>query len=689
MNDFSSSDLLPDLNMSTSDLLAVMADRERYLVEAITQREGVKAESADLAPPAASNADLRQRISQRAYDLIVGFETGGRAYYESPNGINKRPVWPGAQSGVTVGCGYDLGYHSQDEFRAAWQDVLDRRHFQVLAGAIGLKGRAARDFMPRVRHVVIEWGEALAVFDAVTLIKYARLTADSLPQAVDAHPHCFGALVSLVFNRGAWFRLAGDRYREMRRIRELVASGDLRGIPAQFRAMKRLWQGQGVDGLLIRRDKEAELFQAGLDAARTVETASVLQSHMAPGGARRVSAQAATEASRAEGADDLTWLQDLPPDELDRVIYEPGSDDDSFSAAPAGQPEAARRRYTASDVRWVANDANHPDYTHLPPDAKGRPFDLTADDLDVLIRLNRFAPEKGGHGRVLFALRGARLLGDTHAQENVTAVRAIDVRPNHVDFRCVIGVYDFASRKLSAYTASSVCNAGAVVACYNFYAGFTTKKQGNILPTGCYELCVGTHFGSVQVPGVFRLGNGPVPAQASKHAVLRTGNDVTLGTQDIWDPCKPSDNLHPAFGNTRFSSLGCLTVRGTYSNRHEGEWAKLRKAAGLVSGQGDGTRYDIVLLTGLDAATIAGMREAGAEEADVAAALSCLRQGSRGEEVRRLRTQLALSDGDEFDWRTAEVLAAAQRQKLGWATGIYGTNMDVLLGFRIFGDAVV
>jgi hypothetical protein len=256
----------------------------------------------------------------------------------------------------------------------------------------------------------------------------------------------------------------------------------------------------------------------------------------------------------------------------------------------------------------------------------------------------------------------------------------------------VIGIYDQATRLLSGYTASTVCNAGAVVACYNYYNGFSRTKQGNILPTGCYEMCVGTHYGSVTVPGVFRLGNGPGPDSASKATVLRSGNDVTYGTQDIWDPCIPSDNLHPAFGTTRFSSLGCLTVRGTYrgGGRHEGQWAMFRRAAGLNSGIDQGTRYDMVLFTGLDAAALVHFRSRdGVDDAALAEILDCLRQGSRGPEVEKLQTKLGVTSDGVLGPGTVKALADLQMKELGWASGTYSREMDVHLGLEIFGRAVV
>ena len=69
-----------------------------------------------------------------------------------------------------------------------------------------------------------------------------------------------GALTSLVFNRGP--SMEGDRRREMRDIREAVVDKDLPAIAKHLRRMKRLWRGKGLDGLLTRREAEAELVES-------------------------------------------------------------------------------------------------------------------------------------------------------------------------------------------------------------------------------------------------------------------------------------------------------------------------------------------------------------------------------------------------------------------------------------------
>jgi len=63
-----------------------------------------------------------------------------------------------------------------------------------------------------------------------------------------------------VFNRGS--SVKGSRRAEMARIRELVPTKNYLVIAEEIRKMKRIWAGKGLDGLLRRRDKEADLVAA-------------------------------------------------------------------------------------------------------------------------------------------------------------------------------------------------------------------------------------------------------------------------------------------------------------------------------------------------------------------------------------------------------------------------------------------
>ena len=47
-------------------------------------------------------------LNKKSLDLILEFEVGGGENYY--NKFLKNPSWPGEQSGVTIGVGYDLGY---------------------------------------------------------------------------------------------------------------------------------------------------------------------------------------------------------------------------------------------------------------------------------------------------------------------------------------------------------------------------------------------------------------------------------------------------------------------------------------------------------------------------------------------------------------------------------------------------
>jgi GH24 family phage-related lysozyme (muramidase) len=73
-----------------------------------------------------------------------------------------------------------------------------------------------------------------------------------------------GALVSLVFNRGASLG-PDDKRKEMRNIAAHMQARNFDAIPAEIRAMKRIWEGKPkLRGLLVRRDKEAAFFEEGL-----------------------------------------------------------------------------------------------------------------------------------------------------------------------------------------------------------------------------------------------------------------------------------------------------------------------------------------------------------------------------------------------------------------------------------------
>lgn len=198
------------------------------------------------------------QISDKALNLILDYEVGGgESYY---NRFLYRPTWPGLNSGVTIGIGYDLGYNNLQSFKAAWTGKISTQDIIRLARTLSVRGRSARGLIPGVKDIRIPWQSALSVFKSHTLPIFADQTNRAFPGADRLHPDAYGALVSLVFNRGA--DLSGSRRLEMKNIRALVPKKNYKAIAFEIRKMKRLWVNAGVDGLLKRREDEAKLVES-------------------------------------------------------------------------------------------------------------------------------------------------------------------------------------------------------------------------------------------------------------------------------------------------------------------------------------------------------------------------------------------------------------------------------------------
>ena len=218
-------------------------------------------------PPPAALVALPE-ISALAEALIEQCEITSQDHYAA---CLSRPAWPEGESGVTIGIGYDLGYHSRAEIQEAWGGYLSAADLVRLAACAGKKGADASAALEDVRNIDVPFAAARAVFRQILLPNYARQTLAAFPGAVSLPPDCFGALVSLVFNRGP--SLTGDRRREMRQIAKcLPTHPEL--VPDLLRSMRRLWEDErgnplpGMAGLVARRQAEAKLFEAGLATAK-------------------------------------------------------------------------------------------------------------------------------------------------------------------------------------------------------------------------------------------------------------------------------------------------------------------------------------------------------------------------------------------------------------------------------------
>jgi len=217
-------------------------------------------------PPIPSGASML--VSAASLQLIINAEVSSKEAYTARY---QSPVWPGGDSGVTIGIGFDIGYCTRQELINAWSSHLSQQHLNLLLGALGEKGQKCKAILPALKPIKIPYNVAVKVFYQHTLPACARDVRRTYPGVQKLPPDTQGALLSLVYNRGYLINDT-NRRKEMKALVPLVAAGDLAGIAAQLRSMKRLWteiKQNGViiqkemKGLIIRREQEAVLAENG------------------------------------------------------------------------------------------------------------------------------------------------------------------------------------------------------------------------------------------------------------------------------------------------------------------------------------------------------------------------------------------------------------------------------------------
>jgi len=154
-------------------------------------------------------------------------------------------------------------YATPARLKADWGGRIPDAMIAALSAACGVTGAAARPLAARLKpQIDIPWVAALDMFENVDMPRWVTAVRTHLPNTQLLSPDCLGALVSLAYNRGPSFGNAGERYREMRAIKAHMAANSFEKIPAEFRAMRRLWPA--LKGLRDRREREAALFEDGL-----------------------------------------------------------------------------------------------------------------------------------------------------------------------------------------------------------------------------------------------------------------------------------------------------------------------------------------------------------------------------------------------------------------------------------------
>lgn len=213
------------------------------------EREGSELPSLPAAP---SMPPSDAQVSEKALQLILSFE-----------GLDQPGKWPGVASGISLGRGYDLGYHTFDQFQGDWGPHLSAAAMQRLARAIGKRGQAAKKMAPQFADIRVTAAAADEVFKRSTLPRIKANTRVAFPGVTALPPDAQGALASLVYNRGTDMNPAKDKRKEMREVRALVADAGLTmpvklaRIADAIRAMQRHWPD--TPGLQRRRRAEADL----------------------------------------------------------------------------------------------------------------------------------------------------------------------------------------------------------------------------------------------------------------------------------------------------------------------------------------------------------------------------------------------------------------------------------------------
>lgn len=192
-------------------------------------------------------------ISKESLELILKWEKyESQPYVPSKGGDGK--------SGITLGYGYDLGQQSVEQIKKDLALYYTQSQIQRLLKAQGKKGNAAQDLVGSLSDITITKERA---YDMVMIVKkrYAGDTLIIYPDILKYHPHCQGAILSLVYNRS--ISLKGDRRKEMKEIQDDLKQ-DGSNVPISLRSMKRLWTTKQNRGLQARREDEAKIFEKGL-----------------------------------------------------------------------------------------------------------------------------------------------------------------------------------------------------------------------------------------------------------------------------------------------------------------------------------------------------------------------------------------------------------------------------------------
>ena len=171
--------------------------------------------------------------------------------HEAERGVSNRLYWPGGNSGVTLGAGYDMKQRSRENIDATMTSLgLPSYKSTEISAAAGLAGGAAEEFVCGNKDLVdLSEAQELALM-LIILPPYEATVRSEI--RIPLQQHQFDALVSVAYNPGGSFRdIAG-----------LINMGHTELALTRLRG--RVFSGRRrLDGLVRRRNDETVLFQTG------------------------------------------------------------------------------------------------------------------------------------------------------------------------------------------------------------------------------------------------------------------------------------------------------------------------------------------------------------------------------------------------------------------------------------------
>lgn len=180
-----------------------------------------------------------------------------------------KPHWPQGYSGLTIGMGYDLKYHTADELRKDWGDALSPEQIQRLEAytpTISTKGkqvppkkRANKAAIVATKDIEVSYSEAVRVFEQKIQPKIESQAYKMFPGLETMDPYTQASVVSMVYNRGQSMGKKGTlRRKHFMEIKEAVVKRDTTAIAAAIRKMKvEHTHPKTKKGLHRRREAEA------------------------------------------------------------------------------------------------------------------------------------------------------------------------------------------------------------------------------------------------------------------------------------------------------------------------------------------------------------------------------------------------------------------------------------------------